>query len=32
MQMLGARPSQRDEDELSKAAPIGSNADDDIPY
>ena len=32
MQLLGSPPSKRDEDEVSKAALVGSNADDDVPY
>ncbi len=32
MQLLGSPPSKRDEDEVSKAAMVGSNADDDVPY
>ncbi len=32
MQLLGSPPSKRDEDEISKAAIVGSNADDDVPY
>ena len=32
MQMLGKKPSQRDEDELSQSAQVGSNAEDDIPF
>ena len=32
MQMLGKRPSQRDEDELSQSAQVGSNAEDESPF
>ena len=32
MQMLGASPSRRDEDEISKAAAVGSKADDEVPF
>ena len=32
LQMLGRKPSQRDEDELSQSAQVGSNAEDDIPF
>ncbi len=32
MQLLGSPPSKRDDDEVSQAATIGSNADDDVPF
>jgi single-strand DNA-binding protein len=32
MQMLGKKPSQRDEDELSQSAQVGSNAEDESPF
>ena len=32
MQMLGARPSKRDQDESSQSAQVGSNADDETPF
>ena len=32
LQLLGSPPSKRDDDEVSQAATIGSNADDDVPF
>ena len=32
MQLLGSNPSRRDQDEISKAAIVGSNADDETPF
>ena len=32
LQLLGTPPSKRDDDEVSRAALVGSNAEDDVPY